>query len=77
MSDGNILEMAEEARQCLKGAVHDELVKKAKLGQDVIINRDGQPYKISAAEALRIQEESPEYGIVKPNTASQQGNSTK
>ena len=62
MSDGNILEMAEVARQCLKQAVHDELVKKAKLGQDVIINRDGQPYKVSAAEALRIQEEGPEYG---------------
>ena len=55
--------IAEEARQCLKAAVHDELVKKAKLGQDVIINRDGEPYKISAAEALRIQEESLEYKV--------------
>jgi hypothetical protein len=53
--------MAEEARHCLKRAVHDELVKKARLGQDVIINRDGGPYKISAAEALRIQEETPGY----------------
>ncbi len=53
--------VAEEARLCLKAAVHDELVKKAKLGQDVIINRNGEPYKISAAEALRVQEESPEY----------------
>ncbi len=61
MNDEDILDMAEEARQCLKAAVHDELVKKAKLGQDVIINRDGQPYKVSAAEALRIQEEGPEY----------------
>ncbi len=32
------------------------------MGQDVIINRDGHPYKVSAAEALRIQEEGPEYG---------------
>ena len=51
-----------EALDCLRRAVHDELVKKAKLGRDVIINRDGQPYKVSAAEALRIQEEGPGYG---------------
>lgn len=48
---------AEDARQCLEQAVHDELVKKAKLGQDVIINRGGKPYKIPASEALRVQEE--------------------
>lgn len=58
MSEKGILEMAEDARQCLKRAVHDEFVRKAKLGQDVIINRGGKPYKISAAEALRVQEES-------------------
>ena len=61
--------MAKEARDCMERAVHDELVKKAKLGQDVIINRDRQPYKISAVEALRIQEEGPEYGTAKPNAA--------
>ena len=61
MNEKNILEKTEEARLCLKQAVHDELVKKAKLGQDVIINRAGKPYKVSAEEALRIQEESPEY----------------
>ena len=63
MSEKNILEKTEEARKCLKQAVHDELVKKAKLGQDVIVERNGEPYKISAAEALRIQEESPEYKV--------------
>ena len=62
MSEKNILEKTEEARKCLKEAVRDELVKKAKLGQDVIINRDGKPYKVPAAEALRIQEETPSYG---------------
>jgi len=62
MNEKSILEKTEEARQCFKQAVHDELVKKAKLGQDVIIERGGEPYKISAAEALRIQEESPAYG---------------
>jgi len=40
----------------MERAVHDELVKKA-----VIINREGKPYKIPAAEALRLQEETPEY----------------
>ncbi|VGO23001.1 hypothetical protein [Pontiella sulfatireligans] len=63
MNEKSILEKTEEARKCLKQAVHDELVKKARLGLDVIIERDGKPYKISAAEALRIQEESPEYKV--------------
>jgi len=62
MNEKSILEKTEEARQCLKKAVHDELVKKAKLGQNVIIERNGEPYKVSAAEALRIQEETPAYG---------------
>lgn len=62
MSEKSILEKTEEARQCLKRAVHDEMVKKAKLGQDVIVSRDGKPYKISASEALQVQEEGGEYG---------------
>ncbi len=61
MSNSKPSKTAEDALRCMKQAVHDELVKKAKLGQDVIINRDGQPYKISAAEALRIQEEGGQY----------------
>ncbi len=55
MSEKELLEKGEQARQCLKRAVHDEFVKKAKMGQSVIINRGGQPYKISAAEALLIE----------------------
>ena len=63
MSEKSILEKVDEARRCMKQAVRDDLVKKAKLGQNVIIERDGEPYKISAAEALRIQEaESEKYG---------------
>ena len=62
MSDNDILKKAEDARRCMKRAVHDELVKKSKLGQDVIVSHDGKPYKISAKEALRIQEEGDEYG---------------
>ena len=61
MSNEYLLKKTEEARLCMKRAVHDEFVKKAKLGQNVIINRGGQPYKISAAEALRVQEEGGEY----------------
>jgi hypothetical protein len=60
MSEKSILEKTEEARKCMKQAVHDELIKKAKLGQNVIIERNGEPFKISATEALRIQEEFPE-----------------
>jgi hypothetical protein len=62
MSKQNPSKMAEEARECMERAVHDDLVKKAKLGQDVIIERNGEPYKVPAAEALRIQEEAPGYG---------------
>ena len=62
MSEKDLLEKGEQARQCLKRAVHDELVKKARLGQSVIVNRDGKPYKVSAAEALRVQEEAEKYG---------------
>lgn len=58
MSEKELLEKGEQARQCLKQAVHDELVKKAKLGRDVIINRGGKPYKIPATEALRLQEQA-------------------
>lgn len=59
MADKQTLEMAEEARICLKEAVHAEMVKKAMLGQDVIIDLgDGKPSRVSAAEALRMQEKS-------------------
>lgn len=61
MSNAYLLKKTEEARQCLKRAVHDEMVKKSKLGQDVIVSRNGKPYRISAAEALRVQEEGCEY----------------
>ncbi len=62
MDNSKTSKMAEDARRCMERAVHDELVKKAKLGQNVIINRDGEPYKISAVEALHIQEKGEEYG---------------
>ncbi len=66
MGDSYLLKKTEEARQCLQRAVHDEMVKKAKLGQNVIISRNGKPYKVSAAEALRVQEEGGEYKTCPP-----------
>ncbi len=68
MSKEYLLKKTEEARLCMKRAVHDELVKKAKLGQSVIVNRGGQPYKVSAAEALRVQEEGGEYRTNSPSS---------
>lgn len=61
MSDKKASKTASEARNCMEQAVRNELIKKAKLGQDVIIERNGEPYKVPAAEALRIQEEGSEY----------------
>lgn len=57
MSMEETLKRGEEALECLRHAVYDEMVKKAKLGQDVIVERDGNPCKISAAEAVREIEE--------------------
>jgi hypothetical protein len=58
---------AEDARQCLERAVHDEFVKKAKLGQYVIVSRNGKPYRIPASEALLIQEEEGSEYKTKPS----------
>jgi len=55
--NSDLLKRGEEALECLRRAVYDEMVKKAKLGQDVIVERDGKPCKISAAEAVREIEE--------------------
>ena len=40
MNEQKPSKMAEEARDCMERAVHDELVKKAKLGQDTIVNNE-------------------------------------
>ena len=58
MNNHPISKTAQEALECLRRAVYDEMVKKAKLGQDVIVERDRNPCKISAAEAVRQIEES-------------------
>lgn len=46
--------MAIEAGKCLRKAVQEELKRKALLGQYVIINRNGKPCRVPAAEALKI-----------------------
>lgn len=40
--------------ESLRKSVHQELKKKALLGQYVIINRNGKACRISAKEALKI-----------------------
>lgn len=47
----------------MRRAVRDEIAKKAKLGQYVVINRDGKPCRILAADALlEMREEDSAYG---------------
>ena len=51
-----ISSMTLTALSCLKEAVIKELRKKAMLGQDAIINRNGKSCRIPAAEALKMAE---------------------
>ncbi|MCK4914481.1 MAG: hypothetical protein KAS69_07815 [Planctomycetes bacterium] len=46
--------MAIEAGRCLRKAVHEELQRKALLGQYVIIDRNGRACRVSAKQALKI-----------------------
>jgi hypothetical protein len=46
--------MAKIAHKCLTKAVREEFERKAKLGQYVIINRNGKACKVSAKTALKI-----------------------
>ena len=57
MNSPQMSKRGQEALECLRRAVYDEMVKKAKLGHFVIVERDGKPCKISAAEAVREIEE--------------------
>jgi hypothetical protein len=45
-----------EGEQSLREAVRDEFYRKAKLGQYVVINRDGKPCRVPAEEALKEAE---------------------
>lgn len=45
-------QQALEAEKALQDAVHEDIKIKAKLGQYVIVNRDGKPCKIKASEVL-------------------------
>ena len=45
-----------EIERSLREAVYEELAKKAKLGQYVIINRDGKPCRVPAEEAIKEAE---------------------
>jgi|GEM_PF-6716743 len=51
--DNETMRTALQAEQCLREAVIEEYRHKAKLGQYVVIERDGRPCKIPAEEALQ------------------------
>ncbi len=54
--DNEAMRTALQAEQCLQEAVIEEFRHKAKLGQYVVVQRDGKPCKIPAEEALREAE---------------------
>jgi hypothetical protein len=58
MSMEETLKRGEEALECFRRAVYDEMVKKARLGQFAIVNRNNKPYKIKASKAVRLIEEA-------------------
>ncbi len=47
---------ANEALKALQQAVAEALMKKKKLGEYAIINRNGKPYKVSAEELPEIRQ---------------------
>lgn len=53
MNDKDIIAKAEEARLCLKRAVHDVVRKGVLQGQDLIVNEEGRPKRISSIEAAQ------------------------
>ena len=54
--DSELMRSALRAEQSLREAVIEEYRRKAKLGQYVVIERDGKPCKVPAEEALREAE---------------------
>lgn len=54
MSTKQISKFTMVAGKCLEEAVHEELKRKALLGQYVVIERNGKPCRIPAKEALKI-----------------------
>lgn len=53
MKNKTILKKTEEARRCMEQAVQDEIVKKALLGQNVVVSRGGKPICLPAADVLK------------------------
>lgn len=52
-------ETTQKGLRALRRAVHNELEKKAKLGQYVIVYRNGKTRRILASEALKQKTEKP------------------
>lgn len=55
--DSKTSKMVYEAQECLRHAVYDAMVERAKHDQFAIINRNNKPYKIKASKAVRMIEE--------------------
>lgn len=49
----NKYKLFEETGKILQKAVHEELLKKSKLGQYAIVERNGKPCRILASEIIK------------------------
>jgi hypothetical protein len=49
-------DVTRQITESLEKAVRNELEKKAKLGQDAIIARDGKPVRVKASELIKDDE---------------------
>ena len=49
-------DVTRQVTKSLKKAVRKELEKKAKLGQDAIVARDGKPVRVKASELIKEYE---------------------
>ena len=55
--DSKTSKMVYEAQECLRHAVYDAMVERAKHDLFAIISRNNKPYKIKASKAVRMIEE--------------------
>ncbi len=57
MVSENTEKLSKEIGQALQEAVHNELVKKSKLGQYAIISRNGKTCRVLASEIINNQKQ--------------------
>jgi len=56
MTDEQIAKMAQHAQKVLQEAVREEMVRKSRLGQFAIVNRDGKPCRVPASEIVDTED---------------------